>query len=333
MHGTRRSALLFPVLALAAFLDVGCRRAIPNAEEIRIADGSVAVLTGVEDGRKALGNPDEFIGALGTLERQILVGTDDPVSREDYIAFARKQVLPWKPRERELLREAFRSVEKMIGGLNLPLPPAVQVVKTTGRESWGAAYTRGSTIVLPPDILDDDLLVHELFHVMTRNSPNLKGPLYGILGFETGLRVELPGDLEARKMTNPDAPLVDCAIRLRAGDEELVAAPVIFSRLTKRDPAVLPALEEYLEFKLLVIEERGGRWVSRLREGSPWLLDPIAHTGFAEKVGKNTGYIIHPEEILAENFVHLVRGTKDLPDPWIIEALRKTLAEIRSPRS
>jgi hypothetical protein len=110
-----------------------------------------------------------------------------------------------------------------------------------------------------------------------------------------------------------------------------MAAPVIFSRLKNRDPAVAAVLEEYLEFKLLVIEERGGRWVSRLRDGSPWLLEPSTLPAFAEKVGRNTGYIIHPEEILAENFVHLVLGRKDLPDPWIIDALRKTLMEVRSP--
>jgi hypothetical protein len=333
MHGTRGSARLFTGIVTAALLAAGCRRSIPTseAEEIRIADGSVAVLASVEDGRKVLESSDEFIQALGPLERQILLGTDDPVTHEDYAAFAGKQVLPWKPGEKERLREALRSVEEMIGGLDLPLPPAVQVVKTTGRESWGAAYTRGSAIVLPPDMVDPGLLVHELFHVMTRNTPALERPLYRILGFETGLIVELPGDLDKRKMTNPDAPLVDCAIRLRAGDEDLMAAPVIFSRLKNRDPAVAAVLEEYLEFKLLVIEERGGRWVSRLRDGSPWLIEPSTLPAFAEKVGRNTGYIIHPEEILAENFVHLVRGRKDLPDPWIIDALRKTLAEVRSP--
>ena len=33
--------------------------------------------------------------------------------------------------------------------------------------------------------------------------------------------------------------------------------------------------------------------------------------GFFEQVGRNTGYIIHPDEILAENFVKLAIGISD----------------------
>ncbi len=42
---------------------------------------------------------------------------------------------------------------------------------------------------------------------------------------------------------------------------------------------------------------------------------------FFEQVGKNTDYIIHPEEILAENFVFAIENKKGLADQWIVDAI------------
>ena len=46
---------------------------------------------------------------------------------------------------------------------------------------------------------------------------------------------------------------------------------------------------------------------------------------FYEQVGKNTGYIIHPEEILADNFALLILGNKKVKSPKIISELNKVL--------
>ena len=55
---------------------------------------------------------------------------------------------------------------------------------------------------------------------------------------------------------------------------------------------------------------------------------------FYDLVGKNTGYVINPEECLADNFSYAVCGTeKQLPNPEITEriiAVIKTLADGRA---
>ena len=45
------------------------------------------------------------------------------------------------------------------------------------------------------------------------------------------------------------------------------------------------------------------------------------------QIGRNTRYIIHPEEILADNFVLLVRGERKVRTPRIIDDLQRVLAE------
>ena len=44
-----------------------------------------------------------------------------------------------------------------------------------------------------------------------------------------------------------------------------------------------------------------------------------------EQVGKNTDYIIHPEEILAENFALLVLNETKVASPEILQKMREVL--------
>ena len=62
-----------------------------------------------------------------------------------------------------------------------------------------------------------------------------------------------------------------------------------------------------------------------LVNGKPRLLDPAGVEDFHRKIGKNTGYIIHPEEVLADNFVLLAMGKKKVPTPRILEEMARLL--------
>lgn len=46
---------------------------------------------------------------------------------------------------------------------------------------------------------------------------------------------------------------------------------------------------------------------------------------FYTQVGKNTSYVIHPEEIMADNFAYTLIGKKDLPNPELIQGVQKIL--------
>jgi hypothetical protein len=79
----------------------------------------------------------------------------------------------------------------------------------------------------------------------------------------------------------------------------------------------------YLEMKLLLID-RGNQ------NESSKLVDLREVTGFFEQVGGNTQYIIHPEEILADNFALLVLGERDLASPEIVEKMEAVLKKASS---
>jgi hypothetical protein len=48
-------------------------------------------------------------------------------------------------------------------------------------------------------------------------------------------------------------------------------------------------------------------------------------SGFVEQVGQNTDYVIHPEEILADNFALLVIGQQNVPSPEILHKMKAIL--------
>jgi hypothetical protein len=58
---------------------------------------------------------------------------------------------------------------------------------------------------------------------------------------------------------------------------------------------------------------------------SPKLVGMPGISGFMEQVGRNTQYIIHPEEILADNFAMLVLGEPNVPSPEVLQKMREVL--------
>jgi hypothetical protein len=58
---------------------------------------------------------------------------------------------------------------------------------------------------------------------------------------------------------------------------------------------------------------------------SPILLDVRQVSGFMEQVGENTDYIIHPEEILADNFALLLLKDRAVRTPDVLNKMRAVL--------
>jgi hypothetical protein len=170
------------------------------------------------------------------------------------------------------------------------------------------------------------LLAHEIFHVASRNNPELKRALYRTIGFELCGEVVLPPPLAVRKMTNPDAPVNEDCIRLTVDGADVWGMPVLLSREERFDPAAGQPFFGYLTLSILLID-RADPAAARplLRDGSPVLVPFNRVRGFFEQVGNNTNYTIHAEEILASNFELLVLGEQDVPSPVILERMRLEL--------
>jgi hypothetical protein len=274
-----------------------------------------------EQGRAIVGTRDDFVRALSPFDRAARLKTDKPVTEAAYLEFVSRNVGTWKPEEQASLEAVIGGMRAGFEALSLSWPEAIDVVKTTGLEEGNAPYSRGTAIVIPATILPRGAVVlrkvlpHEVFHVLTRRDPALRKALYATIGFTPCGPVVLPAALRDRKITNPDAPLNEYCIDLTADGKKVRAAPVLYSTAATYDVAKGGEMFAYLEFRFLVVEG----------EGAGRLLDPGQVSGFLEQVGRNTQYLIHPEEILADNFAILVLGTKGLASPEIVDRMRSVL--------
>jgi hypothetical protein len=207
------------------------------------------------------------------------------------------------------------------------------MIKTTGAEEGNAAYTRRTAIVIPKAELAksekelEKMICHELFHILSRKNPELRERLYEAIGFTECDEIELPRELASRKITNPDAPRNDHFIRLAIAGQQCVTIPVLLSTAEAYNVERGGEFFEYLDFQFLVMEK--GAKPRRLKifyeNSMPKLVGLQEVSGFFEQVGQNTQYIIHPEEILADNFALLILKEENVPSPEILQKMMTIL--------
>ena len=318
----QREALRTVLIASAVILVLGA-----NASAL---GGPSFVFATVAEGKKVVTDRDDFVSRLSPFDRSARMKTDKEVSESDYLAFVGHNVLDWEPQETRAVQSALDEIQPRLGALSLAFPSTIYFIKTTGLEEGGAEYTRANAIVLPRAALEASkraslpaLIAHELFHIFSRYNPEVRDQLYAVIGFQPCGEIAFPAALVSVKITNPDAPRNDHCIRLKSGLEDIWAVPILFSRTQRYDVSQGGEFFEYLSAQLLVVERKqSGASVSATYDTAhPRLLGFDQVSGFYEQVGRNTEYIIHPEEILADNFRLLVLQKKDVPSPELLQKI------------
>ena len=307
----------------------------PASTQARVtlgADSSV-VFASRQAASEILTADDAYTSRMSQFDRMLRLKSTSRVTQAEYFQHLADNALDWTGVERDRLKPLLRRLSNALSGYRLPLPPTVLLIKTTGKEEIGEGHTRANAIVLPLHSLAEDdktlyfLLAHELFHVMSRYDERFRRAAYAIVGFRLGPEVRLPPVIAALQITNPDAPRHDSYIDVRNDGQTVTVVPVLLSRSAVFDPEIGDRLSRYWALRLMVIEKTSaqGRPTPRMRNGAPVLLRVKQVDGFFDQVGRNTRYIIHPEEILAENFAFLVTG-KPVAEPQRVEALRRVLS-------
>ncbi len=294
--------------------------------QVKLREGCIIQFASVDDGAEILGRKDDFIQRLRAFDRAARMKTDQTISENEFLKFIKGNVLAWNESEKAKIRAAIERIRPALDALPLRLPKIVYLVKTTGLEEGRAFYTRDTAIIMPEketDEADASLLektiAHELFHILSRRNSELREKLYELIGFTKCAEVAFPADLKSRKITNPDAPQNDHAIRIRIGGQEVRAVPILFSNAAKYDVTRGGEFFNYLQLRFMEIPGKSS--------APPLLASPEDVAGFFEQVGKNTKYIIHPEEILADNFALMVLKEQNVPSPEILEKMRRILEQ------
>jgi hypothetical protein len=298
---------------------------------------ALPTLASEAQGRAILAQRDDFVAMLSPFDRAARLKTDADVSEQTYLDFVGQNVIGWSDAEQKRVTAALKLVQDRLHQAGLQFPEGVVLIHTTGREEGGAAYTRGDAIVLSSALLESEatdaklakLLSHELFHIISRRDPRRRDALYRVIGFEACPEYRFPTDLAARRITNPDAPHNDHRIKITYRDRSVWAIPVLYSDQGHYDRTRGGEFFDYLQFRLAL---------ERVDAASPGQIEPDQFvtvkdvSGFFDQVGHNTNYIIHAEEILAENFALALSGETAVT-PAIPQAILRALRQPVPPTS
>lgn len=235
----------------------------------------------------------------------------------------------WSDADKEKIKKAMTAIETEIRKQKyvLPLPGEIILLKSGMAEEGGAlAYTRENWIAVGEKALNElsdadlkQLMAHELFHLLTRTDHAFKAAMYQTIGFTVlDNEINFPAELIGKKISNPDISRYDSYATFTIQGIAQNCTMMIYTE----KPYENGNLFDYLKIGLIPLNEE---MIPLQQEGKTVIHDIEEATDFYTQVGKNTSYIINPEEILADNFAFTLTNKSDIPNPEIIDRIKTIL--------
>ena len=297
---------------------------------VELYNNTKLVFATIEEAQKILTTKDKYINSQNPFDRRLRLNKEEPVSVKEYMEFLKEQVLDWSENEKNQIREIIQNIKPRLEEYDLNLPSEIFLIKTTGKEEGGAAYCRGNAISLPQNTLrrigqsTETLIVHELFHIYTKNNLDMREKLYKIISFKKCEKVELPQSLLDIEVTNPDVPSERYYVELQYEGKNIDVIPMI--TVPNFNPDRNLPFFAYLKLEFIEVEKINGQYEYKRNEsGEPVVYIQNQLPDLFNKVGENTSYLIHPEEILADNFAIMVLDKQPVKSQWVIDKMKSLL--------
>lgn len=292
----------------------------------RLTDTCEVVFVDRKRAQSLLRTEDDYTNTLTKFDLQAKVQTvREDVSVADYLENAGKYLYEWRQPEVDYLAKIINETRQLLANFNFTfeLPQKINLIKSAMFEEGGArGFTRHNCIILNKNAYSSHLFEHELFHIISRYNPRMMEKAFNVLGFEKSNDIEMPCELEDLKISNPDAPMNNFYISVMSNDEPIDAVTLIYSKRSYTGGTFF----SYLNKGLLRLSGAADSKVPyRNNAGSIELLGYEEVKGFYEKIGTNTGYNIHPEEITADHFSFILHRTEGLPNQHLVDNLAKVL--------
>lgn len=272
--------------------------------------------------------PDTYIMGLGKFDIASK-SRNIHATLQDKQNFTTQCIVEWSvtniAKIQSVLDRIQTEVEK--NGYHLPYPDTIYFIQSNMMDEGGAeGYTRGNSIILNQNIFIkpeqefNNLILHELFHVLSRNNRTFRSNIYRIIGFELCNEIDLTPELKDHLISNPDAEHHHSFISITKDNKTIPYMMLLYSPKEYEGGSFF----DYAQIGLVELEGKETKKL-KLMDGKPIIKGFDDVPEFFDLVGKNTPYLLDPEEIMAENFVQSIFGETEAPNPEIHAAVRKVL--------
>lgn len=306
------------LLSLAAVCALFAASANARAQQVGIASR--------EAGATAISANDEYMSAANAAD--VAIWLHQPGAGADKEALARHLsgiVREWTPQERTRLEAMLQRLAPGLAQISSVLPEHVQIAAIRPEASGGADFTRGSTIFLiglrATDAELDERFFHELFHVISRANAERRDQLYALVGFSRCTPMALDSALTERVLTNPDAPRVEYAAQVTVNNRTFWTTPLMVADLPRY--TAQSGLFDHVDLQFVPLA-RDAQGRCTLDESVTVARGDVA-TAVIAQAGGNTDYVIHPEELVADNFAQMMTSRSNTSSPEIYDRLAGVL--------
>lgn len=320
------ASLIFALLLLAS-----CQNENAKSTEILLSGIHKVTLLDSIDAAKAIvrDDLDKFFEHLTPIDAAVQMKKNDPLSMSpdlmvsNYKNYLQTDVTGFTKEEATLIAKAMTEAFQLVGKVSQRyFPDDIRLIKTKAHHYDAEMYyTRENCIVIPAPMLKQknydaflQTMLHEISHIITRLNPNVKAQLYALAGFKKiEIPLEMPDALRRRLLTNPDGVDLNWAKSMvSATGKEVFALPLIYAKDTLFD-VKKPDFGDYLGwnyYELMPSADNKTLIVQTVGERQQSTLDTRGINDMFLK-NYNTAYIIHPDEIVADNFAFLMLSQKN----------------------
>ena len=238
----------------------------------------------------------------------------------DYKKHLQTDVEDFSPEDIELLKSVFKEAFELSNQISRNLfPERVKLIKTKANHYGNSAYyTRDNCIIIPANELEEafpesllGVMLHELSHIYTRYHPKKAAELYEHIGFKKLERdLVMPDSLSLNVLLNPDGVDFKYGITIQDSSREVLAVPIIRSN-EKTFKEFKRIFFQYLQFDLYEVVKKENVYTVLTTPQGGTTLNWDNNASFYQQITLNTDYIIHPDEIIADNFMLLILEQKD----------------------
>ena len=305
----------------------------PAAEQAHIAHRYASK----EEGRELLLSNENYYAGFSQNDLDFKMQKKG-ASMEEYKAFAVEQVEDFTQEEIRAADTLFAEMEQTLADNGYTLPPLDEIVlvKTAmAEECYAAAYTHGTQIYLSEllfyDYIADPsneknalhtkyILWHEIFHCLTRCNPDFRAEMYKLIHFTVqGEDYPLPPGVFEYHISNPDVEHHNSyATFIIDGQNIDCFTDFVTTRHFEREG------DSFFDCSTTALVPV---------DGSDTYYTPEQAQNFDEVFGTNTGYVVDPEECMADNFGYAMAYGMDgpkgngYPNPEIIEGIMEFLSK------
>ncbi len=257
--------------------------------------------------------------------------------KDQWMEVAMKSIQPSTPENQAYLDSIAACQNKKLSalGLKLPLDKPIEVIDMSMEAfSTAVAFTSGAHIYAKlsafrsrdqKDGFSSEMnMWHEVWHVLSRNNPELRRQMYALIGFTVlDEEVEIPEEVKSHLLCNPDIERHDSYASFEINGKPTDCLLLFYAQEDTYNPIFQWGLNHY----------------TSSTEGS-WLLalDPQTHKPYRNEDGKwalynamevkdfmkglNTPYNFDPEECMADNFAFAMMSKSDCSNQTLLQKIR-----------